>query len=615
VHFNCGKALAIATVLGLILSSSCGGGGSSSSGGGGGGGGGGGTPNGSVSFSMTDLASDEIATFQVDVTSLQLKKADNTVVSVISSPVTVDLATLTNATALMNLITIPAGVYTSATITLDFTNAVCVLVGQTTPAALEDDTGAPITGTLAIPIQLGTSELNLVANTQRLLEFDFAVDESAAVDSVGNTVKLEPTLLFRLDGSGKTMLTFGTLVSVDTAGSTFVADVGSLHTGVLGPVTYVTSSTTVFHVDGMSAQGAPGLALLNAKIPGTWVQTFGAIDPASSHIIVTTVEAGVGTYNGGTDFIEGHITDRVGNPSPGSNVTFNVLGRSSNAAHTTLQYDTPFTVTTNFTNTSVLRRFAAQTFDTDSLNVGQHIRIFGSLSGTSMNASTTGSLVVLEQTKLLGTANGAIASSVLTMNLQDIDFRPQNLFTWADSGASSPTPSAFTVNVGTLGNALSITSGTPVEAQGFLAPISSSTQDATASTLVDLSAAPSLMLVKNLPAGLTVGATTSSSQVELTITGTAAAGELTIIDQGFAGTTMLPFTPAPTVQPAASVGLFVIRDKTTGAVSTYTAFDAFSTALGNALTLGATLKIFGALGAYNSGTNTMQATLVCVVVQ
>jgi hypothetical protein len=241
------------------------------------------------------------------------------------------------------------------------------------------------------------------------------------------------------------------------------------------------------------------------------------------------------------------------------------------------------------------------------------VRIFGALSGTTMNAATPGSVIIAQQTQMFGTANAAIASGTLTMNLAQVDFRAENLFTWADSGTSPPTPATFTANVGTLGNALSIAGGTPVEVDGFVAPIGDGNQDMTANALADLTTAPSLVYVKNLTGGFTVGATTSSTQIQLAISGTAATGELAIVDQGFVGTMSLPTTPAPTVQPASSGGLFMIRDKITGSVTAFTSFSAFASALGNALTQGATLEVFGALGTYNAGTNVTQAALVCVV--
>jgi hypothetical protein len=48
-------------------------------------------------------------------------------------------------------------------------------------------------------------------------------------------------------------------------------------------------------------------------------------------------------------------------------------------------------------------------------------------------------------------------------------------------------------------------------------------------------------------------------------------------------------------------------------VTAFTSFSAFATALGTALTQGATLDVVAALGTYNAGTNVTQATLVCVV--
>jgi hypothetical protein len=166
--------------------------------------------------------------------------------------------------------------------------------------------------------------------------------------------------------------------------------------------------------------------------------------------------------------------------------------------------------------------------------------------------------------------------------------------------------------VGTLGDGLNVTSGTNVEARGFLAPIDSGTQDFTANTLINLDVAPALIYVKNLPGGLTVDALISSGQIQLNISGTAVAGEKAVVDQGFVGVTSLP--PTSTYQPSLTGGLYMIRDKTTGSVTAFNSFGGFASTLGLLVAHGATLKVFCALGPYDSGTNTMQTTLVSVVV-
>jgi hypothetical protein len=575
----------------------------------------GGSSSGSVSFAMTDAASDEIDSFLVDVTGLQIKKSDGTVVSVISAPVTVDLASLTDTTQLLNLASLPAAVYNSATITLDFTHAVCLLIGQSSPASILDDNGTPVTGTLSLPIQFDQGALSLLGNTHRMLEFDFDLNQSVEVNSSTNSVVLEPAFALHVDGSGKQLLTFGTLVSADSSNSTFVGDVTTLAGVAFGNETFATDANTVFQVDGVPATGSSGLASLGAKSAGTWIQVYGAIDPNSAKINAHYVEAGAGTYNGGTDIIEGHVIDRVSNPPAGSNVTLVVLGRSNNSSHTVFQYDTMFNVTTNFAATKVVRFGSAQAFDSDDLNVGQRVRVFGTLSGTAMNASTPTSVVREQPARAFGIATAAITGSTLTLDLHHIDLVPQASFTWADSGSGPPNPSLFTVNAGTLGTGLGIITGTAVEARGFLAPIADVNQDMTATALINLANAPSFVFVKDMPAGMTVVLTMTGSQIQVAMSGTPGPAEEAIVDHGFAGVQSLPASPTPIIQPATVAGPFMLRDKTTGNVTAFVTFDAFTTALGGVLAQGASLRTLGGVGQYDSTTNSLQATSVSVVVE
>src|SRR6185295_10277979 len=96
---------------------------------------------------------DDVESFTVEVTSIDLHKLGGAVVSIVSTPTTIDLATLSDTSQILNAHTVPAGTYVSATITLDFTNSVCMLNGQTTPATILDDAGNPLTGPLVLPIQ------------------------------------------------------------------------------------------------------------------------------------------------------------------------------------------------------------------------------------------------------------------------------------------------------------------------------------------------------------------------------------------------------------------------------------------------------------------------------
>jgi hypothetical protein len=423
-------------------------------------------------------------------------------------------------------------------------------------------------------------------------------------------VVLEPAIDVRVGGSGKELLAFATLVSVDANAHVFV---GSLHTpqgAALGNATFSADASTIYQIDGVPAVGPSGLTALASKSAGTWMQIYGAIDPVSASLQAHYVEAGTGTFNGGTDIVEGHVLDRVGNPPPGNNTTFVVRGRSTNSTHTFSQYDTTFNVTTNFAETKVVRLGSAQALDTDDLNVGQHVRVFGTLSGTAMNATMPTSVIREQRSRAYGLATGAINGGTLTLALQHIDLRPSSAFAWTDSGSSPPDPTMFTVNAGTLGDALGIAAGTPVEA-----PIADTNQDFDATALIDLATAPSFLFVKDLPSGMTVAVAASATQIQLTMTGTPSPGEHAVIDHGFAGVQPLPASPAPTIQPASGAGPFTLRDKATGSVVVYVAFDVFANALASALAQGASVRTLGATGDYDAATNTLQAAHVSIVVQ
>jgi hypothetical protein len=596
------KARLASALLGLALISGC------SSGGGGSGG-----ADPTVTFAITDSASDDVTSFTVEVTSIDLKKLGGAVVSILSTPATVDLATLTDTSQILSAGTVPAGTYLSATITLDFTNAQCQLVGQSAPATILDAAGNPLTGPLVLPIEFGPNRLICPFNKHKLLEFDFDLNQSVVSDTAGNSVTVEPAFVMHVDPAApKPLLAVGALTSVDTASNTFVGEIQTLAGTPITSATFHVDATTIYQIDGVPSQGSAGLTALAAVPAGTWFQVFASINLSSPQIEVTYLEAGTGTYNGGTDIVEGHVVDRVG--GAGTDPTLTVLGHSNNAAHTVFQFDTSFTVTTSFANTKVVRLGVNQAYDTDDLNVGQRVRIFGALTGTTMDATGATDVVRMQPTWVLGHANGAPVAPDLEIALARVDVRPESAFNWPAGGPTPPDPLHFKVLVNNLGSGLGIALNTPVAARGFFPAIDDAGDDFQATTLANLSQVPSLMLVRNRPAGFTLTAAATATDITLAITGTAGVGEYAIIDQPLVGATPLP--PNPVIQASASgPRYYAIRDKQTGATTLYLLFASFSSDLDHLISLGATIDQVAAVGVYTSGTNTIAAQLAFVVVE
>lgn len=576
------------------------------------GGGGMGSDTGTFSVALTDAASDEIDSFTIDVDALTLTKADGAVVSVLSTPVHVDLAELDDLSQVVNVVDVPAGVYEHATITLDFSTATCILVGQTTPATLLDDNGNPLTGTVTLPLALHGAPAVALGRRHRVLELDFDLNDSASVDTASNTVTVSPTFVMRVDRrEPRTLVAMGQLESVNVDRMRAKVDLET-PTGLdLGEVEFQFDGGTIFQIDGVAGTGSASLAALAAEPVGTSIEAYGAIEVGTRRIHVSVVAAGLGTWNGGSDIVEGHIVARSG--GAGADATFTVLGRSINAAHDTFVYNTNFTVTTTFAATHVEQRASASNFTTDQLDIGQRVRCYGTLSGTTLDATTSSGIVREQPTSIFGFANDAPSGGALEIDLARVGLRDQSLFDWPGAGTTPHDPAHFTLDVGDLGDGLGIASGTPVKARGYFSSFTDPGANFDADALINLADVGSALVIVDRIGGMDVATDATASQIQFTITGSPGLFEAAIIDQGFAGFDPLPTSPTPTVIPAATTDVFFTIDQLTGEATFELDFSKFSQEIADKIANGRRLFVFDALGGYDAPSNTLTAVMACAV--
>ena len=87
------------------------------------------------------------------------------------------------------------------------------------------------------------------------------------------------------------------------------------------------------------------------------------------------------------------------------------------------------------------------------------------------------------------------------------------------------------------------------------------------------------------------------------------------MDRGFAGSTDLPTSVPAAVEPADATAVYMLRNKSQGTITAYTAFAPFSQALGAALASGGMLKVFGAVGDYSAPANSLRAKSMSAVIE
>lgn len=591
-----------ATFTLAVLLAACGGGGGSFSTGS--------SNDSSVTISFTDAPSDEVAMFEVDVTDVVLERISGSDVSVLAKKTRVDFAQLTDVGDLVTGGGIPSGFYTGMTMTLDFTNAVVLLNGKTTPASVVDANGNPITGAVAVSVSFPSSgRPQARARRNHLFELDLDLNDAVVVDSTLNKVTFTPVLSAELDPSApREVWRSGYLSAVDTSGGTFTVQRKATDSSSVGDYTVASSATTIYHVDGVAYVGVAGLTTLAAKTLGTtMVHVQGTVDRDSRILNAKWVEAGNGVRGNGQDWVEGLVTARTG--AAGANAALTVLGHSRESGSGSRSYNTAHTVTVTYATTHVLRRGAITTLTTDHLQVGQRVLAFGTLTGTTLDASTASGVVREVLTDVYGTANSAPTGSVLTLNLSRIGLRPISDFDFTVGGLSQASPSAFTVDVTGLATG-AITSNSKVRALGWMKPVGSGggVSDFTAHTLVDRSSTAQVLVMTWNPASATALPTITATSIALD----ASTADKKFVEDGFAKTTIQP-TPVPLLRPASTTGRYRIQQD--HGCEVHTSFASFADALSSRIDATHAVRGVSAFVTGSGGTQIYDVSAMSVVLR
>ncbi len=561
---------------------------------------------GEVSFVVADAASDEVVQFEVDIASVVLTSIDGTTINVLPRATRVDFADLHSVGELIHAQQLTAGTYVSLTMNLDFSTAAVAILGQTGPASVVDASGVPITTLLPVQVDFALRSRPLIrSGRHHLFQIDLDLDQALTVDSGANEVTFAPVLSAVVDPtSPRPATTTGILTAVDTVARTFAVERRALDGNALATWTVQTANLSVFQVDGVVSLGATGLAAMQAHV-GERVFTQGTLDVTDRVIFGAMAEVGAGVPGNGQDWVVGHVTGR--NNGAGSDAALTVVGRSLDVGTGTRRYNVAHTVNVSFANTKVLRRGAGNLLDTDAINVGQLVLVFGDLSGTTMDATASTGVVRMLHTRVFGTATGPVSGGRLTLNLARFDLRLESAFNFTVGGTSQADHNAYTVEVGTLPLA-GITTGSKIEATAWINPVGNSVDaDSEALSILDRSSGGRALLLQwGTPSPTAIAATTATS-----ITVNLPGATIATVGDGFAPVAVTS-SPSPTLVPLASTGLY--RIVLGEAVGVHFTFDTFRRAL---VALNTTHSVFriAALGTYDPSTQAFSAATATVVLQ
>jgi len=562
---------------------------------------------GEVVISLTDAEGDFL-TYAVDVVSMTLTKSDGTEVSSLSESTTVDFAQYVEVTEFLTAATVPSGKYVSAEVTLDFSNAVITVqdeAGNAIPANAVDADGNPLT-TSIVSIELnGDSSFRVAPGIPAHFTIDFDLESSNDVVISGGvaTVTVNPVLIAdtQLEDPKPHRLR-GLLDNVDVANAELdIVLRPFLHQRrhSFGSLTAHTATTTHYEVDGVEYTGEAGLIALAALEKGSAVVAKGILDIENRQYNATEILAGTSVPWGTKDILQGSIISRDAN-------ALTVQGGVVLRAEGGYQFNENIQVLID-ENTQVFKQGDADTAHlTSDISVGQRVMILGVPAitiGDEYAMDATEGTVRMKYSQVTGLIKSV---SPLTVDTQRINGRRSVIYDFTGTGSDAITdadPANYEINTGSL-PLDQLSDADPIKVRGFPQPFGQAPEDFVAKTLIDVSQVVSHMVIGYTPMGSdTAIVSVDSEGLTLSLDGT---GHAHFLEQAGIIIDLNNLDSAPYVQPKeTNAGLFVISKR--GNVNVFSDYEAFQTALNDALNNGVKVRGVNVFGQYDSNTNTITA--------
>jgi hypothetical protein len=581
-------------------------------------------------LTMGDMSGNtDFASYIVAVDSITLTANDGTVVTLLGTPETIDLARLNDMTELVEVPAVNSGTYISASFVLDYTAAsISVNVnGHAVPATVVNPSGAAIT-TDIITVTFDPSHPLVITNgasTRLHIDVDLAASNTISATTTSSaTVTAQPFVVLTpapLDAT--VMRARGLFVTTQSIASGYYMNTRPFFDQVsaLGAVIVNTNAQTYFNINGVTYSGAAGLAALaqlQENTPTAAYGTLGNLSGITPTFNATSVYVGTSQESPLAEYLSGVVSSRSGD-------TLTLLGATFlSPLGTTTFYDT-FSPVTLGSGTIVSEDGAdVRGLTSASVSVGQHITVSGqqvvNSSGTITGLDATAGQVRLQSTPLWGTLNSATSSSVSLDVLSLGNFAPAG-FSFAGTGATAgqdATPGTYAVSTGAL-NESALAVGTLLQISGIVTPFGTAPPDFTAATITPGSATLQQLVVEWVNGGATAPFSSASSAGLVVNLTNADLGTIHYIRTGPVTVDLksLPASPLITTVGAEQSNLQLAVGNTTlsTGISVFNSATTFATGLSSALN--GTNKVYRLVadGQYDSNSNTFVASRIHVALE
>lgn len=566
---------------------------------------------GTLLLGLTD-ADGDFLTYKVDVTAIELTRQDGVQVSVMPTAQSVNFVDYIEISELMTAATLPAGVYLSGSITVDYSSADIQVekAGDAVVASMVDEAGSPL---LSQTLQMQFDETNPLVIARRrpaMLELDFnlAASHTVNLEAEPVMVETEPYIIAEVDPvMTKEFRIRGPLLNTNKSEDKYRIAVRPFHRkqGRFGGVDVWIDGQTGFEINGEAYQGSQGLAKMNMLAEGTACVALGIFDREQNRFTAINVIAGSGVPGYDSDAAKGVIVAREGN-------TLTLKGVS--LIRQTGEVDFSETISVVIADTTLVTksRQPGDEVSISDLSVGQAVTVLGNITSDDETVSIDASEGAVRMR--LSFASGHTVSrdaSELVMDLQALSGMSPEEFNFAGTGIDEPfdaDPTNYEVSLDNLwvSNAAS---NDPLRISGYVSPFGSAPADFEAYSVINFTESRSQLYIDWPDAGGVAFSEITADSLSVNIPDDGVGGVYQLI-QGGIRTALTSFEAPLVVHPKEERGCYTILND--GTVTTFSDFGEFTAYLQTLLDEGKSIDNLHSMGGFSSDTMIFNALKIAL---
>lgn len=572
---------------------------------------------GELMVALTD-AEGSFSAYAVDVLSVKMIKANGAEVETVPLTSRINFADYTDVTEFFTVATIPEGVYTSASLTLDYSAADIVITdadAQSYDAEVQDVDGNPITQ-LTMSVSFGSDKPVVISKgVPAAVTLDFDLEASNTIESFEpGLVTVEPVLIAdpSLDTDREHRVR-GLLLSVDVDNNQFEMDLLPLwhraqeEPGTFGLGTVNVVTATHFEIDGVTYQGEAGLlelATITEEVP---IVTSGHFND-DFQFQADEVYVGSSVPWSSYDVVKGTVISRTGDQ-------LIVRGRTIDKDTGSVVFNQDITVNVAEATVVTQQALSNDGLNKDSVSVGQRVMAFGQLSGGETGAlvlDATAGRVRMNMNLIKGEV---ISVEPLVLDLNWMNARRPGLFDFSGTGVTAEDDAQkdnYEIDTSTLSlDGLEVPD--LVKVRGMVNGFGAAPMDFNAVSVIDINIeqrAGEMSVVWPFPEESEAIESATAEQIELNLDLAYYQVYMAAIPREFTDdeepSTIVPAGPEGN-------GIYTIHEHRENGTQVFSNFANYTTAINARIAEGQHVKKVFSTGRFDTETNTMHAVTVKTV--